>query len=43
MTGDMIHPTFHHVTLKTTRLQEMIDFYVTLVGAEVIHQDRVGA
>jgi catechol 2,3-dioxygenase-like lactoylglutathione lyase family enzyme len=29
MTGDVIHPTFHHVTLKTTRLQEMIDFYVT--------------
>jgi catechol 2,3-dioxygenase-like lactoylglutathione lyase family enzyme len=43
MTGDVIHPTFHHVTLKTTRLREMIDFYVTLVGAEVIHQDRVGA
>ena len=23
----VIHPTFHHVNLKTTRLQEMIDFY----------------
>jgi catechol-2,3-dioxygenase len=39
----VIHPTFHHVNLKTTRLQEMIDFYGTIVGAEVIHQDQVGA
>ena len=39
----VIHPTFHHVNLKTTRLQEMIDFYRTLVGAEVIFQDQVGA
>jgi catechol 2,3-dioxygenase len=39
----VIHPTFHHVNLKTTRLQEMIDFYGTLVGAEVIFQDQVGA
>jgi catechol-2,3-dioxygenase len=37
------HPTFHHVNLKTTRLQEMIDFYAILVGAEVIHQDAMGA
>jgi catechol 2,3-dioxygenase len=34
---------FHHVNLKTTRLQQMIDFYRTLVGAEVIFQDEVGA
>ena len=39
----VIHPKFHHVNLKTTRLQEMIDFYRTLVGAEVIFQDQVGA
>ncbi len=39
----VIHPKFHHFNLKTTRLQEMIDFYATLVGAEVIHQDAVGA
>jgi catechol-2,3-dioxygenase len=39
----VIRPKFHHVNLKTTRLQEMIDFYATLVGAEVIHQDAVGA
>jgi len=39
----VIHPRFHHVNLKTTRLQEMIDFYGTLVGAEVVFQDQVGA
>jgi 2-polyprenyl-6-methoxyphenol hydroxylase-like FAD-dependent oxidoreductase/catechol 2,3-dioxygenase-like lactoylglutathione lyase family enzyme len=39
----VIHPKFHHVNLKTTRLQEMIDFYSELVGAEVIFQDQVGA
>ncbi len=38
-----IHPKFHHVNLKTTRLQEMIDYYGTLVGAEVVFQDQVGA
>ncbi len=38
-----IHPAFHHVNLKTTRLQEMIDFYQVLVGAEVVFQDEVGA
>ncbi len=39
----VIHPQFHHFNLKTTRLQEMVDFYRTLVGAEVIFQDEVGA
>ncbi|HSS61450.1 MAG TPA: VOC family protein [Candidatus Limnocylindrales bacterium] len=39
----VIRPKFHHVNLKTTRLQEMIDFYRTLVGAEVTFQDQVGA
>jgi len=38
-----IHPRFHHVNLKTTRLQEMIDFYSVLVGAEVVFQDGGGA
>jgi catechol-2,3-dioxygenase len=37
------NPKFHHFNLKTTRLQEMIDFYRTLVGAEVIFQDQIGA
>ena len=43
MTDPVIHPKFHHFNLKTTRLQEMIDFYATLVGAEVIFQDEMGA
>ena len=43
MSESVIHPRFHHLNLKTTRLQEMIDFYGTLVGAEVVFQDQVGA
>jgi catechol-2,3-dioxygenase len=43
MSDAVIHPKFHHLNLKTTRLQEMIDWYAVLVGAEVIHQDAVGA
>jgi catechol 2,3-dioxygenase len=39
----VIHPRLHHVNLKTTRLQEMIDFYRTLVGAEVVFQYELGA
>jgi catechol 2,3-dioxygenase len=39
----MIKPTFHHVNLKTTRLQGMIDWYVTVVGMRVTHQAPVGA
>jgi len=42
-TSAVIHPRFHHVNLKTTRLQEMIDWYSTLVGVEVRFQDDVGA
>jgi catechol-2,3-dioxygenase len=42
-TASVIHPKFHHVNLKTTRLQELIDFYRTLVGAEVIFQFEGGA
>ena len=41
--NSVIPPKFHHVNLKTTRLQEMIDFYRTLVGAEITFQDQVGA
>ena len=40
---DTTHPRFHHVNLKTIRLAEMIDFYRTLVGAEVVFQDQAGA
>src|SRR5919109_4976716 len=39
----VIRPKFHHVNLKTTRLQEMIDWYSTLVGAEVLFQYELGA
>lgn len=30
----VIRPTLHHVNLKTTRLQEMIDWYGTVIGSE---------
>jgi catechol 2,3-dioxygenase len=43
MPATVIRPKFHHVNLKTTRLDEMIDFYSTLVGAEVIHRYDMGA
>lgn len=39
----MKKPVFHHVNLKTTRLQAMIDWYVTVVGMRVTHQAPVGA
>jgi catechol-2,3-dioxygenase len=39
----VIHPAFHHLNLKTTRLQAMIDWYRAVVGAEVLFQDAVGA
>lgn len=39
----MIKPVFHHVNLKTTRLQAMIDWYVNVVGMRVTHQAPVGA
>jgi catechol-2,3-dioxygenase len=39
----MANPVLHHINLKTTRLQEMIDWYGTVVGAEVNFQDDVGA
>ena len=39
----MIHPSFHHLNLKTTRLQEMIDWYALVVGSEVVFQDAMGA
>jgi catechol 2,3-dioxygenase len=38
-----IRPKFHHVNLKTTRLQEMIDWYSTVVGADVLFQYELGA
>ena len=38
-----IRPSFHHFNLKTTRLQELIDWYAAVVGAEVTFQDATGA
>jgi 2-polyprenyl-6-methoxyphenol hydroxylase-like FAD-dependent oxidoreductase/catechol 2,3-dioxygenase-like lactoylglutathione lyase family enzyme len=37
------HPKFHHANLKTTRLQEMIDWYGTVTGVEVLFQNDLGA
>ena len=37
----MIKPAFHHVNLKTTRLQEMIDWYGVVVGATVNWQSNI--
>jgi len=39
----VVRPKFHHMTLKTVHLQEMIDFYKVLIGVEVIHQYAMGA
>ncbi len=37
------HPVLHHVNLKTTRLQEMIDWYATVAGLTSIFQFPGGA
>ena len=42
-TTAVANPTLHHVTLKTTRLQEMIDWYGLVTGAVVTHQFEGGA
>ena len=39
----VVRPTFHHFNLKTTRLQELIDWYMTVVGAELTFRDATGA
>jgi catechol-2,3-dioxygenase len=36
-------PVLHHVNLKTTRLQEMIDWYATTVGLTTVFQFPGGA
>jgi len=38
-----IKPSFHHVTLKTSRLGQMVDWYKTLVGTEVLFQNDTNA
>jgi catechol-2,3-dioxygenase len=42
-TQPVIKPAFHHVNLKTTRLDEMIEWYSVLVGAEVVFRYDLGA
>ena len=39
----MTTPTFHHVNLKTTRLDEMIVWYGQVAGLKVNHKAAVGA
>lgn len=36
-------PPLHHVNIKTTRLQEMIDWYGVVTGCEVTFQYELGA
>jgi catechol 2,3-dioxygenase len=36
---DVKRPVLHHVTFKTTRLQEMVDWYANVVGIEVNFQN----
>jgi catechol 2,3-dioxygenase len=40
---DVIRPKFHHVTIKTSRLTEMVSWYKSLVGARVQFQDANNA
>jgi catechol 2,3-dioxygenase len=39
----VIHPTLHHVNLKTNRLDEMIDWYGEVVGTTVTFKFEGGA
>ena len=41
--SEVIRPAFHHVTIKTSRLQEMVDWYVMVIGATVNFQDANNA
>jgi catechol-2,3-dioxygenase len=40
---DVRRPRLHHVNLKTNKLQELIDWYTTVLGMEVVHQFPGGA
>ena len=39
----MIKPSLHHVTIKTSRLQDMIDWYKAVIGVSVTFQDANNA
>lgn len=42
-TLDTIRPSLHHITFKTVRLQEMIDWYKAVLGLKVQFQDANNA
>ncbi len=42
-TEQVVAPTLHHVNLKTSRLDEMIDWYGLVVGTVVTHKFEGGA
>ena len=39
----VLRPKLHHINLKTTRLQQMVDWYALVVGSQVTFQDANGA
>ncbi len=39
----MIKPKLHHVTIKTSRLDDMIRWYALVIGAQVNFRDQVAA
>ncbi len=41
--AEVIRPVFHHVTIKTSRLHELVDWYCTVIGAEVNFRDANNA
>ncbi len=41
--SSLARPVLHHVNLKTTRLQEMIDWYATVAGLSTVFQFPGGA
>jgi catechol-2,3-dioxygenase len=43
LTDPVPNPVLHHVTLKTTRVQEMLDWYGTVVGMTANHHSQFGA
>ena len=39
----IIKPKFHHVTMKTSHLDEMVAWYAVVIGAKVTFKDRFNA
>jgi catechol 2,3-dioxygenase len=39
----ILKPSLHHVTIKTSRLDEMVAWYALVVGAQVQFKDKVAA